>query len=75
MKKNIFHNSKLINQNTITKFHSQITHENQKLNVDVNKLLNRVRDNAYQEKKSKIIFFSLVTLLISLIGIFLLIIK
>jgi hypothetical protein len=75
MKKNIFHNSKLINQNTITKFHSQITHENQKLNVDVNKLLNRVRDGAYQEKKSKIIFFSLVTLLISLIGIFLLIIK
>lgn len=75
MKKNIFHNSKLINQNTITKFHSQITHENQKLNVDVNKLLIRVRDGAYQEKKSKIIFFSLVTLLISLIGIFLLIIK
>jgi len=75
MKKNIFHNSKLINQNTITKFHSQITHKNQKLNVDVNKLLIRVRDGAYQEKKSKIIFFSLVTLLISLIGIFLLIIK
>ena len=40
-----------------------------KLNVDINKLLNRVKNDVYKEKKSKIIFFSLVTSLIGLLGV------
>tara|TARA_B100000795_G_scaffold266861_1_gene250730 strand:+ start:629 stop:850 length:222 start_codon:yes stop_codon:yes gene_type:complete len=71
MKNKFFHNNKSIIKNTTTNYHTQTTRVNSKLNVDINKLLNRVKNDTYREKKSKIIFFSSVTLILIFIGFFL----
>jgi len=75
MSQYIFHNNKLVSQNLKIKKPLHQIIETSKTNVDINKLLNRVKLNQKHEKKSKVIFFFLGVLLISLMGIFLLIIK
>ena len=75
MKKKFFHNNKAISKIAPIKIYSQTSNLNPKLNVDINTLLNRVKNEVYQEKKSKIIFFSSITFLIGLIGFFISIIK
>jgi len=71
MKNKFFHNNKLTIKNITKNYHTQTTRVNSKLNVDINKLLNRVKNDTYREKKSKIIFFSSVTLILIFIGFFL----
>ena len=63
-----FHNEKLINQNINTKRLSEAQHVNEKQVVDINKLLNRVKIDHKNETKRKIIFYSLVILVLSLLG-------
>ena len=57
MPKNIFYNRKLINQDSNIK--KLPTHQILKLkkNVDINKLLNRVKINQSYEKKKKLLFY------------------
>jgi hypothetical protein len=70
MKYNFYHNNKSIDKDNKKKYYSHTSKESsKKLNVDINKLLNRVKNDEYKEKKSKIIFFSLVTSLIVLLGV------
>jgi hypothetical protein len=70
MKYNFYHNNRSINKDNKTKHYPHTSEESsKKLNVDINKLLNRVKNDMYQEKKSKIVFFSLVTSLIVLLGV------
>ena len=71
MSQSFFYNNKLKNNNTEASktFHHQI--EIREKNVDINKLLNRVKLNHQKEIKSKIIFFSLGVLLLGFVGIFL----
>jgi|TARA_B110000259_G_C13640240_1_gene251995 hypothetical protein len=75
MLKNVFHNNKIFNKNLEKKELSQVIKINQKEVVDINKLLNRVKINSYNDKKQKIIFFSTLTLLFILVGIFISIIR
>ena len=75
MPKNIFYNRKLINQDSnIKKLH---THQILKLkkNVDINKLLNRVKINQSYEKKKKIIILSLGISILTLMGLFISMVK
>ena len=75
MLKNVFHNSKSINEDNVL-YNSHPKKEiQQKKNVDVNKLLNRVRLEEKNQKKQKIIFCISGISLISFMGIFLAIIK
>ena len=60
--------NKSINQNINTKRLFEVKRINEKRVVDINKLLNRVKIEHKNEKKRKIIFYSLVILGISLIG-------
>ena len=73
--KPIFHNSNLINKNS----EKQALYSNNSLkkniNVDINKLLNRVKLNQKNEIKSKIIYFSSAIFLLSFVGFFITIIK
>ena len=51
----VFHNNKLLNNNSkIRNFSNQKT-KNKELTVDINKLLNRVKINQQHEKKLQII--------------------
>ena len=75
MLKNVFHNNKIFNKNLEKKELSQVIKINQKEVVDINKLLNRVKINSYNDKKQKIIFFITLTLLFILVGIFISIIR
>ena len=75
MHKNIFYNYKLLKKNIEIKKPTNTALTNKKKNVDINMLLNRVKINQHNEKKSKIIFFSFGVSLISFMGIFLMIIK
>jgi hypothetical protein len=63
-----FHNYKTHNENFKKKNLSQVIKKDQKEVVDINKLLNRVKINEYNEKKQQIIFFSLLILLIIAVG-------
>ena len=54
---------------------SQVIKKNHREVVDINKLLNRVKINKYNEKKRQIILFSAVTLLLIAIGAFISIVK
>tara|TARA_B100000780_G_scaffold266724_1_gene223153 strand:+ start:262 stop:492 length:231 start_codon:yes stop_codon:yes gene_type:complete len=76
MRNNTFHNGKSLEENFDIKKNTHPSYNiDQKINVDINKLLNRVKMDHKNEKKQKIIFFSLSVLLISSMGIFISIIK
>ena len=68
MPKVYFHNRKSIDQNINTKRLSGVHKIDEKQVVDINKLLNRVKIDQKNETKRKIIFYSLVILIISLLG-------
>jgi len=68
MRKVYFHNEKSIDQNINTKRLSEAQHIGEKQVVDINKLLNRVKIDQKNETKRKIIFYSLVTCGLSLLG-------
>ena len=68
MPKPSFYKNKSINQNINTKRLFEVKRINEKRVVDINKLLNRVKIEHKNEKKRKIIFYSLVILGLSLIG-------
>ena len=66
MLKNYFHNNKSTIENKSQKKSILIQHVNQKINVDINILLNRIRIDKKNEAKKKIIFYSLTTLALGL---------
>ena len=68
MSKVYFHDGKSIDQNINTKRLSEAQHVSEKQVVDINKLLNRVKIDQKNERKRKIIFYSLVILGLSLLG-------
>jgi|TARA_B110000902_G_scaffold75494_1_gene89513 hypothetical protein len=70
MQSKIFHNTKYLEENLIVKNTTQVTYLHPKINVDVNKLLNKVKINEQSEKKKKVLFFCLGIILLSLMGIF-----
>ena len=63
-----FHNEKSIDQNINTKRLSEAQHIGERQVVDINKLLNRVKIDQKNEKRQKIIFYSLTILGLSLLG-------
>ena len=63
-----FHDGKSIDQNINTKRLSEAQHVGKKQVVDINKLLNRVKIDQKNEKRQKIIFYSLTILGLSLLG-------
>ena len=69
MPKVYFHNEKSIDQNINTKRLSEAQYIGERQVVDINKLLNRVKIDQKNETKRKIIFYSLVILGLSLLGI------
>ena len=75
MQKNYFHNKKLINENSDKKKSLQSIGLDKSGVVDINILLNKVKIEEKNQLKKKIIFFSLVTTLLILFGIFISIIK
>ena len=56
MQSKIFHNTKYLEENLIVKNTTQVTYLHPKINVDVNKLLNKVKINEQSEKKKGFIF-------------------
>ena len=70
-----FYNEKLIDQNINTKSLSKAQQIGEKQVVDINKLLNRVRIEKKNKTKRKIIFYSFVIFGLSLMGLFLAIVK
>ena len=68
MRKVYFHNEKSIDENTNTKRLSETQHIGKRQVVDINKLLNRVKIDQKNETKRKIIFYSFVILVLSLLG-------
>ena len=75
MSNNVFYNNKKLSEDFKKKNLSQVIKKNHREVVDINKLLNRVKINKYNEKKRQIILFSAVTLLLIAIGTFISIIK
>ena len=75
MRKSYFYNEKSIDQNINKKSLSKAHQIGEKQVVDINKLLNRVRIEKKIETKRNIIFYSLVIFGLSLMGLFLAIIK
>ena len=75
MTKVFFYNEKSIDQNINTKKLSKAQQIGEKQVVDINKLLNRVRIEKKNETKRNIIFYSLVIFGLSLMGLFLAIVK
>ena len=57
MRKTIFHNNRSTSQNEDIKNLEQVSLVNQKVNVDIKKLLNRVKIKEKKEKKRKIYIF------------------
>ena len=66
MLKSYFHNNKSIAENKSQKKSTPIQYANQKINVDINILLNRIRIEEKNETKKKIIFYSLTILALGL---------
>ena len=66
MRKVYFHAGKSIDQNINIKKPSQAKHIGEKQVVDINKLLNRVKIDQKNETKKKVIFYSLITIVIFL---------
>ncbi len=75
MHRNIFYNYKSINEDFKSKKISRSQYTNPKIKVDINILLNRVKIEKKEEIKQKVIFFSLGVLVVSLMGIFITIIR
>ena len=75
MKKKYFHNDKLSNENKVKIKLFQTSDIDTKSVVDINILLNRVKIEEKKKIKEKIIFFSLVTIMLILFGTFISIIK
>jgi len=75
MQKDIFHNNKSVNKNLVIKKLYKTSFVGEKRNVDINKLLNRVKLNCKSEKKKQVIFFTGALLLISFTGIFISIVR
>ena len=75
MQKNYFHDFKSSNENTDKKKTSQASKVYTQDVVDVNILLNRIKIEKKNEIKRKIIFFSLITLAVTLFGFFTVILK
>ena len=75
MNKNIFHNNKSHEKRLDKKLLSNEKNLNQKMNVDINMLLNRVKINKKNETKKNIILFSWGILILSFMGVFVLITK
>jgi hypothetical protein len=75
MSNNVFYNNKKLSEDFEKKNLSQVIKKNHREVVDINKLLNRVKINKYNEKKRQIILFSAVTLLLIAIGTFISIVK
>ena len=75
MSNNVFYNNKNLSEDFEKKNLSQVIKKNHREVVDINKLLNRVKINKYNEKKKQILLFSAVTLLLIAIGTFISIIK
>jgi|TARA_B100000780_G_scaffold254286_1_gene202330 hypothetical protein len=75
MSNNVFYNNKKLSEDFKKKNLSQVIKKNHREVVDINKLLNRVKINKYNEKKRQIILFSAVTLLLIAIGTFISIVK
>jgi hypothetical protein len=73
MQKSYFHNSKSVNASEA--YAPKYNGEHQKLNVDINTLLNRVKIDERNEKKQKILFFFSVILVIIMLGSFISILK
>jgi hypothetical protein len=69
MQKVYFHDGKSIDQNTNTKRLSEVQLKDEKVVVDINKLLNRVKIDQKNEIKKKIFFY--ITIILAL-GFFLL---
>ena len=75
MSKSYFHNDKFIIENNKKKILNPTVKKKKKSVVDINILLNRVKLEEKSEIKRKIIFYSLVTLLLTIIGMFIAIMK
>ena len=68
MSKKIYFNTKPLDRDLILNTQTRIRHLNQKQNVDINELLNRVKIDKKKETKKKFLFLGLAFLPISLIG-------
>ena len=75
MNKGIFYNQRYITENSETKKVSTVSYVSKKNKVDINKLLNRVKIEKKNQNKKKILSLSLGILLITLMGIFISVIK
>ena len=75
MKKRFYQNLDITKKNLLLKNPSEFNSLDKKKNVDINRLLNRVRVNKKNEIKQKIIFSSIGILIVSFMGIFVSIIK
>ena len=70
MKKNIFYNNRSNEINFEIKELFSLKIKNKKINVDINKLLNRVKIDQQNEKKFKVVFFGSGILLLVFMGLF-----
>tara|TARA_B100000795_G_C22778308_1_gene431070 strand:+ start:460 stop:687 length:228 start_codon:yes stop_codon:yes gene_type:complete len=68
MEKSYFHNNKSITENTGKKKSILSQKKNQKINVDINKLLNRIRVEKKNEIRKKIFFCSAVSIMLVTFG-------
>jgi len=75
MHKTYFHNDKLLNENNGKKKSLQTISKNINSVVDINILLNRIKNDKKNKIKEKIIFFGFIMLLLSLFGTFIAIVK
>ena len=75
MNKGIFYNQRSITENSENKKVSTVSYVSKKNKVDINKLLNRVKIEKKNQNKKKILSLSLGILLITLMGIFISVIK
>ena len=66
MQKFYFHNNKSISENNNQTKNIYIQNIDQKSNVDINKLLNRVKIERKNDIKKKIFFYSTITLMLSI---------
>ena len=75
MSKNILQKIKFTHDNTYIKKYSQHDRPYSKQNVDINRILNRVKSDRKNEIKQQIIFYSLTIFTICLVGSLITIIK
>ena len=75
VKKNIFYNNQITEKNLDINQSFQPKYLDKKRTVDMNKLLNRVKEDQQTEKKKKFIFFGMGVFLMSFMSIFVAIVK